>query len=76
MSDSINPSYYKFDGFELIQLTEQLNFNRGSAVKYLARAGTKPAFGMSLGDAELQDLLKAQFYVNREVERLNNARRP
>lgn len=76
MSDSINPSYYKFDGFELIQLTEQLNFNRGNAVKYLARAGTKPAFGMSLDDAELQDLLKAQFYVNREVERLNNARRP
>ena len=76
MSDSINPSYYKSDGFELIQLTEQLNFNRGNAVKYLARAGTKPAFGMSLGDAELQDLLKAQFYVNREVERLNNARRP
>ena len=75
MSDSINPSYYKFDGFELIQLTEQLNFNRGNAVKYLARAGTKPAFGMSLGDAELQDLLKAQFYVNREVERLNSARR-
>ena len=76
MSDSINPSYYKFDGFELIQLLGQLNFNRGNAVKYLARAGTKPAFGMSLGDAELQDLLKAQFYVNREVERLNNARRP
>ena len=76
-NDLINqPPHYKFDGFELIQLTEQLNFNRGNAVKYLARAGTKPAFGMSLGDAELQDLLKAQFYVNREVERLNNARRP
>ena len=76
MSDSINPDHYKFNGIEVIQLTEQMSFNRGSAVKYLARAGTKPAFGMSLGDAELQDLLKAQFYVNREVERLNNARRP
>ena len=76
MSDSINPDHYKFNGIEVIQLTEQMSFNRGNAVKYLARAGTKPAFGMSLGDAELQDLLKAQFYVNREVERLNNARRP
>ena len=78
-NDLVNrpPHYTGFsNGFELIQLTEQLNFNRGNAVKYLARAGTKPAFGMSLGDAELQDLLKAQFYVNREVERLNNARRP
>ena len=76
MSDSINPDHYKFNGIEVIQLTEQMSFNRGNAVKYLARAGTKPAFGMSLDDAELQDLLKAQFYVNREVERLNNARRP
>ena len=76
MSDSINPDHYKFNGIEVIQLTEQMSFNRGNAVKYLARAGTKPAFGMSLGDAEFQDLLKAQFYVNREVERLNRARRP
>ena len=76
MSDSINPDHYKFNGIEVIQLTEQMSFNRGNAVKYLARAGTKPAFGMSLGDAELQDLLKAQFYVNREVDRLNSARRP
>ena len=76
MSDSINPDHYKFNGIEVIQLTEQMSFNRGNAVKYLARAGTKPVFGMSLGDAELQDLLKAQFYVNREVERLSSARRP
>ena len=78
-NDLVNkpPHYTGFsNGSEVIDITEQLNFNRGSAVKYLARAGTKPAFGMSLGDAELQDLLKAQFYVNREVERLNNARRP
>ena len=43
---------------------------------FYVEAGTKPVFGMSLGDAELQDLLKAQVYVNREVERLNSARRP
>lgn len=78
-NDLVNqpPHYTGFsNGSEVIDITENLNFNRGNAVKYLARAGTKSAFGMSLDDAELQDLLKAQFYVNREVERLNNARRP
>lgn len=64
MSDSINPSHYKFDGFELIQLTEQLNFNRGNAVKYLARAGAKDA------TKELEDLQKAEWYVQREIQRV------
>lgn len=68
MSDAINPSHYK-DGFsngaEVIDITENLNFNRGSAVKYLARAGKKP------GEDELKDLRKAKWYVEREIERVS-----
>ena len=50
--------------FEVIDITEQLNFNRGNAVKYILRAGFK--------DDEMEDLRKAQFYINREIKRLEN----
>lgn len=39
-----------------------LNFNRGNIVKYVVRADKK--------NNELQDLLKAQDYINREIEYL------
>ncbi|SIM49438.1 DUF3310 domain-containing protein [Mycobacteroides abscessus] len=64
MSDAIDPSHYK-DGFsngaEVIDITENLNFNRGNAVKYIARAGKKDP------KAEIQDLRKAKWYVDREI---------
>lgn len=66
--DLVNhPSHYTgfSNGAEVIDITENLNFNRGNAVKYLARAGAKDP------ETEMQDLLKAQFYVNREVNRLD-----
>lgn len=67
-SDNINhPSHYtSYKGIEVIQLTEQMNFNRGNAVKYIARAGLKSK------DAELEDLKKAQWYIAREIERISN----
>lgn len=67
MTDNINhPSHYRgfSNGAEVIDITEQLNFNRGSAIKYLARAGKKdPA-------KELEDLRKAEWYVQREIARI------
>jgi hypothetical protein len=66
MSDLVNdPPHYKFgNNVEVIDLTEQLSFNRGNAVKYLARAGRKD------GGDELQDLRKALWYIQREVDRV------
>ena len=66
MSDPVNhPSHYtRFPGIEVIQLTEHLDFCRGSAVKYLARAGAKDSA------KEIEDLKKARWYVDREIERL------
>ena len=66
MSDLINhPPHYKMQGMEAIEITEQFNFNRGNALKYIIRAGKKdPA-------KEVEDLLKAQFYIDREVKRLS-----
>lgn len=41
-------------------------FLRGNAIKYLCRAGKK--------NNEVEDLQKAQFYVNKLVEEVNNER--
>lgn len=60
--------YHALSGFEVIEIIEawSLNFNRGNALKYLARAGRKdPA-------TEAQDLKKALWYIERELKRLEN----
>lgn len=62
-----HPSHYtQYKGVEVIQLTEQMNFNRGNAVKYIARAGLKdPA-------KEIEDLKKSRWYIDREINRLQS----
>jgi len=64
--DNINhPAHYTaYKGIEVIQLAEQLSFNRGNAVKYIARAGLKSK------ETEIQDLEKAAWYINREIARI------
>lgn len=67
-SDPVNhPHHYAkaYKGLEIIDLTEQMNFNRGNAVKYVARAGIKDP------ETEIQDLEKARWYISREIERIN-----
>jgi hypothetical protein len=68
MSDPINPTHYKShpSGIECIQITEHFNFCRGNAIKYLWRAGEK-------GDV-IEDLRKARWYVDREIERIEKMR--
>jgi len=44
----------------------QMNFSRGTAIKYLARAG------MKFKDKEIEDLKKVVWYTNREIARLEN----
>lgn len=69
MSDNVNhPSHYTgfSNGAEVIDITENLNFNRGNSVKYVARAGAKdPA-------KTVEDLLKARWYLDRELARLGH----
>ncbi len=65
MSDAINPAHYtRFKNAEVIDITEELNYCRGNAVKYLARAGAKDP------SKEIEDLEKARWYVDREISRL------
>ena len=62
--DPVNhPSHYTEhpSGVECITITEHMGFNLGNAVKYIWRADLK-------GDA-IEDLKKAAWYINREIER-------
>lgn len=67
MSDNVNhPAHYTDGKIEVIDFIEDknLNYHRGNAVKYIARAGKKdPA-------KEIEDLRKASWYINREIDRL------
>lgn len=54
-------------GVECIDVVEHMPFNVGNAVKYLWRAGLK-------GD-ELEDLKKARWYVDREIQRREKSAR-
>lgn len=67
MNDIINhPSHYTDGKIEVIDFIEekQLNFHRGNAIKYIARAGKKNK------ETEIEDLKKADWYINREIQRL------
>lgn len=67
--DAVNhPQHYTDhpSGVECITVVEHFNFNVGNAIKYLWRAGLK-------GD-QMEDLKKAQWYVTREIQRLEAAR--
>lgn len=64
INDLVNhPPHYTAhpSGVECIQVTEHMNFCLGNAVKYIWRADLK-------NDA-IEDLKKAVWYVNREIER-------
>lgn len=62
------PAHYTSDpsGVECIQITRHRNFNIGNAIKYLWRAGLKDT------DAQIEDLQKAIWYINDEINRLNS----
>ena len=61
-ADNVNhPAHYKVGGIETIDFIEakQLSYHLGNVVKYIARADSK-------GNRE-EDLLKARWYLNREI---------
>jgi hypothetical protein len=64
------PSHYNNGkGYDVIDFCNdyKLNFNRGSAIKYLSRAGKK--------DNEIDDLKKAIDFIQREIKHLENENR-
>ena len=62
-----HPTHYRSDsGFEAIDVIEawDLNFNLGSALKYICRAGLKTS--------RKEDLQKAIWFLTRELESADN----
>ncbi len=58
-----SPKHYQLpNGFQVIDLTSQLDFCAGNVVKYVARAGNKT------GESTLDDLRKAEYYLKRLID--------
>lgn len=69
IEDVVNhPSHYTYGSIEVMDYIEDKGFNfaLGNAVKYISRAGRKDA------NKEIEDLEKANWYLNREIERLKS----
>lgn len=66
-----HPKHYNShpSGVECIDVVRHMNFNVGSAMKYLWRSGIKP------GEDDIQDLEKAIWYLQDEVKRLKNLKK-
>lgn len=67
-SDNVShPPHYAngwSNGAEVIDLAEHLSFCAGNVVKYVCRAGRKDP------DKHVEDLEKARWYLDREIERV------
>lgn len=77
--DKVNhPSHYcwlkELCGIEVIDITRHLDFDLGNAVKYILRAGRKSEEGYSNIDKTIEDLQKAIFYINDEIELLKKTK--
>ena len=63
-----HPAHYNSGKIEVIEAIEDwgLGFHKGNAVKYIARAGKKDPC------KEIEDISKAIWYLQREIELLEN----
>lgn len=68
--DVKHPKHYNThpSGVECLTIVRHMNFNLGNVVKYIWRAGLKT------GQADIQDLEKAMFYLKDEIERRKGAK--
>jgi hypothetical protein len=68
-----HPSHYGGidNPYEAIKVIEawDLDFHLGNTVKYISRAGKKNV------DKELEDLLKAKWYLDRKIENIKNEKK-
>jgi len=68
-ADNVNhPPHYKAGGIETIDFIEakSLNYNLGNVIKYITRSDLK--------GNKLEDLQKAQWYLNREVQTMRKSK--
>jgi len=65
MKDNINPNHYKQGNIEVIDfiLDQKLSYLEGNVIKYISRYKNKNG---------LEDLKKAQWYLNKAIEGYEN----
>ncbi|AOT23613.1 hypothetical protein SEA_BOBBYDAZZLER_45 [Rhodococcus phage BobbyDazzler] len=75
MNDAINPDVYQgfSNGAQMIDITENLNGNGAQAVQYIGRSTRLD--GVVKGDP-IEDLTKAKWFVERELQRQLATRTP
>lgn len=68
-----HPKHYRPGTYEAINVIEawDLNFSLGSAIKYISRCGLKPDASLDNKYKAIEDLRKAVWYLNREIERID-----
>lgn len=76
MEDRVyHPSHYvwlkELCGIEVIDITRHMGFNLGNVIKYVLRSGHKSEKGMTAKQKQIEDLRKAKFYLEDEINRLN-----
>lgn len=68
-SDPVNPKHYQdmSNGAEVIDIAENMTFNGGNAIKYIARSCRMDG---NIKGNPIQDLEKAAWYITREINRI------
>lgn len=75
MSRTEHQDYYQLPyGIEVIDIAREMDFDLGNVIKYVLRAGKKTEQGMSNLDKQIEDLTKAAYYINDEIEHLKKRR--
>lgn len=73
--DKVNhPSHYTWlkdlCGIEVIDITRHMDFNLGNSIKYILRSGHKKEEGYTDKQKTIEDLKKAMWYLNDEINML------
>lgn len=72
MSRTNHPEYYNQhpSGVECINIVRHYCFDIGNAIKYLWRCGLKTEQGMTNKEKEIEDLMKARWYIDDRIQQL------
>lgn len=70
--DVQNPKHYTDSNIEVIDYIEDKNlgFCLGNVIKYVSRAGKKHSADKTDKEKEVQDLKKAQWYLDRRIKEI------
>lgn len=71
-----HPSHYtwlkELCGIEVIDIARHLDFNLGNSIKYILRSGHKKEEGYTNKQKTIEDLKKAVWYIEDEINMLKN----